>query len=230
MHRALWLSLAVVALSSTDLIRLDSSSEGVGLPEGWTVRPVAKASTPMFSIRRDVDRKVLRVEGMKAAAWAQRELDRPIEPTAGSLDWSWRVLQLPQGADLRRADLDDAALRLYVVFGRPDRLMARGGRIIFYTWGNTEPEGLTQKSFVSDKIQIVRVAGAMEADGQWRDHRVQPFEDYRRFWNRQPPAITAVGLMQDTDMTGGKAISEIRSLTWHPAEAPVHTGASRPPR
>ena len=54
----------------------------------------------------------------------------------------------------------------------------------------------------------------MEVGETWREQEVEPFEDYQRFWNRDPPGITAIGIMQDTDMTGGMAISELRSLVW----------------
>jgi len=54
----------------------------------------------------------------------------------------------------------------------------------------------------------------MEVGEEWNEQRVQPFADYRRFWNRKPPPITAIGLMQDTDMTGGMAVSELKSLEW----------------
>ncbi len=54
----------------------------------------------------------------------------------------------------------------------------------------------------------------MEVGYNWREQEVEPFKDYRRFWKNDSPAITAIGLMQDTDMTGGMAISELRSLVW----------------
>ncbi len=46
------------------------------------------------------------------------------------------------------------------------------------------------------------MAGALEVGYNWREQELEPFEDYRRFWKNDPPAITAIGLMQDTDMTG----------------------------
>ncbi len=199
--------------SVSDLIRLDGAPLGEGLPAGWKVRRVSGSPSPLFSVREQDGRRMVRVEGM-AAAWAHRQLGSPIHPGEGILRWSWRVLQLPEGADIRLPHKDDAALRVYVVFGKNSRLLARGNRVIFYTWGNAEPDGLILKGFVSEKIRIVRVAGAMEADGEWREQEAEPFKDYQRFWNREPPAISAVGLMQDTDMTGGKAISELRLLAW----------------
>lgn len=200
--------------SATDLIRLGDAPLGQGLPAGWVVRPVPGVPAPEYSVREDAGRPVLHVEGTGAAAWAYRVLDSPIREEAGVLRWSWRVLQLPAGADLRVRAKDDSALRVYVVFGKLNGLGATRSRIIFYTWGNSEPKGLTLRGFASRRFRIVRSVGHLEVGEEWREQTVEPFEDYRRFWNREPLPITAIGLMQDTDMTGGMAVSELRSLVW----------------
>ncbi len=213
MNLAALIAGALLAFSATDLLRLDETPVGEELPAGWKIRPVSGVPSPRFSVIESAGRAVLHVEGTGAAAWAYRVLDSPIRGGNGILRWSWRVLDLPSGADLRVPAKDDAALRLYVVFGRPGVFGARS-RIIFYTWGNTEPRGLSLQSTVSPKFRIVRVAGSMEVGREWREQEVEPFEDYRRFWGDGFPPITAIGLMQDTDMTGEMAVSELRSLVW----------------
>lgn len=207
--------VALLLAAPQDLLELHRPAGAHGLPPGWRLRAVKGQGPPMFIVRGDGEGRTLRISGMSAAAWAQRALETPIEE-GGLLRWSWRVLELPAGADLRARETDDSALRIYVVFGRPRGLFGRPEGAIFYTWGNAEPMGLTLKSRVSDRIEIVRVAGAMEADGRWREHAVDPFADFRRSWGRSPPPITAVGLMQDTDMTHGHAVSELRDLRWDP--------------
>lgn len=212
--RALLVVLSLSGTAPLDLLGLESPPDVVGLPVGWRVRVVTGKPPPSFSIEEHQGERALRISGKGAAAWAYRELDVPIPPGQGLLRWSWRVLQLPKGADLRARESDDAALRVYVVFKEPGGLFGGRGRIIFYTWGNAEPEGLTLRSYLSEKIQILRVAGAMEADGRWHEQARDPFADYRRFWAGAAPAIKAVGLMQDTDMTGGVAVAELRALVW----------------
>jgi len=218
MHSFL-LALALVAGPLMNLLDLAASAVGDGLPAGWKVRPVKGQPAPDYRIvDSEGGDRVLRVSGRGAAAWANLELPEPIAPAPGRLRWSWRVLKLPAAADLRDRTADDSAIRVYVVFGRPGGLFGGSGRIIFYTWGNAEPDGLTLRSFASDRIQIVRVSGEMEADRRWREHEVDPFADYRRFWDREPPAITAVGIMQDTDMTGSMAVAEFHHLVWESAQ------------
>lgn len=217
--KTILMALVATALAGSppvDLCGLSTAPVGDGLPVGWQVKPVPGVPPPRFSVQLEDGEPVLHVEGMGMAAWAYHELEAPISDQAGHLRWSWRVLKLPSGADLRMREKDDAALRLFVVFGKSGGLARLRSRVIFYTWGNAEPEGLSRSSFASEKLHIIKVAGAMEVGRAWRQQEVEPFADYRRYWDREPPPITAIGLLQDTDMTGAMAVSELRSLDWLP--------------
>ena len=210
-----WLALlvAVVRLvGSLDLLGLGAAPPGSGIPPGWKVRPVRGQSAPITEVRREEGASVLRLSGAGRAAWFYRQLSPELAESSGSLDWSWRVIEAPPDADLRAKDTDDSPIRIYVVFGKPG-LFSRAGRIIFYTFGNVEQRDFSQPGHGSDKLHVIRVDGADERR-VWRDHRVDPFADYRRIWHRDPPPITAIGVMQDTDQTGERAVAELRRLEW----------------
>jgi hypothetical protein len=123
------------------------------------------------------------------------------------------VLEAPVAADLRRSETDDSPIRIIVVFGNPRGLFAGSGRVLFYSFGNREPQGFERVSQVSGRYHIIRVDGAAQR-GAWRSHAAAVFADYRRLWRRDPPPITAVGVMQDTDQTGAGAVAELRQLEW----------------
>lgn len=205
--------LTVLALSvPADLFDLASARLGPGLPEGWKVRAVRGQRAPDLEVRNDGEGQVLRIHGAGRAAWFYRELSPRLEESSGRLRWSWRVLETPADADMRSERLDDSPIRLYVVFGKPG-IFGNAARIIFYTFGDSEPAGFERASLVSDKLYVIRVAG-VDDRARWREHSVDPFADYRRIWQRTPPSITAVGVMQDTDQTRGQATAEIRRLEW----------------
>jgi hypothetical protein len=214
--QTLSMAILLAGTPAQSLLELERAPRREGMPPGWRIQPVKGQSAPAFRIREEHGRMALRISGAGAAAWAHRRLESPITG-GGTLSWSWRVLEQPAGADIRSRKTDDAALRVYVVFGGKGRRVEDADRAIFYTWANTEPQGLALPSFVSGSIQVVRVAGASEADGDWREQEADPFADYRRFWPGEAPAITAVGLMQDTDATRGRAVGELRWLKWVPA-------------
>lgn len=207
----LLLSLAYEPVRILDLARAPLRE---GVPAGWDVRAVRGQAAPIIEVANDGDGAVLRVRGAGRAAWFYRELKPELADSGGALRWSWRVLEAPARADLRTEPLDDSPLRVYVVFGKPG-IFSRSARIIFYSFGNDEPPDYERASFGSGKLHVIRVDGSAER-GRWREHSVVPFADYRRIWKRQPPPITAVGVMQDTDQTRAQATAELRRLEWVP--------------
>ena len=207
--------IALALSAPMDILDLAGARLGAGVPPGWKVRAVRGQRAPEIEVRNDGEGAVLRIHGAGRAAWFYRELAPERVEAAGALQWSWRVLETPADADLRTEQRDDAPIRVFVVFGKQG-FFRNSARIIFYTFGNAEPSGLERASTVSDKLYVIRVDGAGERES-WREHAVDPFADYRRIWKRTPPAITAVGVMQDTDQTRAQATAEIRRLAWVPA-------------
>ncbi|MEO5590380.1 MAG: DUF3047 domain-containing protein [Gemmatimonadaceae bacterium] len=200
---------AAVPLS---ILSLADAPLRAGLPPDWQVRKVRGQSAPDIEVRNDGNGPLLRIQGAGRAAWFYHELESPLKETRGSLHWSWRIVQSPAGADLRTEKTDDSPLRVYVVFGKPG-LFGNAARVIFYTFGANEPSGYSRASYVSDKLHIIRAGGTPDL-GHWSDNTVDPFADYRRIWSRNPPSITAIGVMQDTDQTRARAIADLRKLEW----------------
>jgi len=211
----LWMLLGFLG-GPVDLLQLAGAPAGPGAPTGWQVQSVRGVEPPLLEITALEPERTFRLSGAGRAAWVFRDL-RQAPPTPGStLSWSWRVLEAPPASDLRDPSLDDSPIRVYVVFGNPRALLGRSGKIIFYSFGNAEPPGYAAPSHVSkDRIHVIRVDGAGEV-GRWRGHMTTPDADYRRIWGRSPPAISAIGVMQDTDQTGALAVAELRLLTIDP--------------
>jgi hypothetical protein len=196
-----------------DILRLHLAEAGPGVPPEWKVRTVRGRSAPETEIRGGRDDLSLRLRGAGQAAWFYRDVEIGSSEAGGTLRWSWRVHEAPAAADLRAKETDDSPIRVYVVFGKVGGLFGGSGRIIFYSFGNHDPDDYSAPSHVSDRLHLVRVDGSADR-GRWRHHAVDPFADFRRFWGREPPAITAVGVMQDTDQTGALAVAELRRLEW----------------
>ncbi len=209
------LLLVLVVSEPISILNLVGAPLGAGVPSGWKVRAVRGQKAPETEVRSDGEGAVLRVHGAGRAAWFYREVAPALAESMGTLRWTWRVLDAPATADMRTEALDDSPIRVYVVFGKPG-VFGNKARIIFYSYGNGEQAGYSRRSFSSDKLHVIRVDGVAERT-QWREHVVYPFTDYTRIWKRSPPAITAIGIMQDTDQTRAQATAEIRQLEWLPA-------------
>ncbi|MFN0178004.1 MAG: DUF3047 domain-containing protein [Gemmatimonadales bacterium] len=210
MRLLMGLVFASLAAVGPDLLAIGDAPLGSGLPAGWQGRAVRGFQLPDVSVvERDGERALL-VEGAGRAGWLHREIrGRTVDNAV--LRWSWRVDEALASGDLARPSADDSPLRVYVIFGNPRSIFGGSGRIIFYSFGNDEPDGFETTSHVSNRIHVIRVAGARDRS-TWMSHSVRPADDYQRIWGRRPPRITAVGLMQDTDQTGERAAALIRAL------------------
>jgi hypothetical protein len=48
--------------------------------------------------------------------------------------------------------------------------------------------------------------------GKWVEEEVNIIADYRRTFGEDPPAKATIGIMNDSDNTGGSAVSYVTSL------------------
>ena len=203
--------------AATDLLRLGQSSAGAPLPVGWRSRSVRGQGAPMTVIIDSAGLRYLHVSGAARAAWFVRELDMPLSRD-GNLSWQWRVPLAPVGSDIGSKASDDAALRVFVVFGR--RGMLDGApRALFYTIANGRP-AVTDPTATDQRRFGVVSAGHPDLARDWVGVSVNPFADYRRFWHADADRIVAVGIMQDTDQTRSPAVGDVLTLEWRPTDAP----------
>ncbi len=196
------------ASGAADLFALSTAPIDGALPDGWHVRAVRGQRAPMSRIVDTSGTRYMRISGQGDAGWFYRELPAPIAVSMGQLHWTWRTPLAPQGADVGRTGTDDAALRVFVVFGAHGRFDRRP-RTLFYTLGDGVPSPDRANSPFG-----VRIAGRPARTRDWTHTTARPFEDYQRIWGGVPRPIVAVGVMQDTEQTGSAARGDIMGLFW----------------
>lgn len=116
------------------------------------------------------------------------------------LTWSWRVDQLPAGADLERKELSDAAARVYVYFDAGG-LLPWQKRNLDYVWATNQPVGAVLTSAHAPTSKIIVAESGSEHVGQWRTVQRNLEEDYQRIFGGKLPKVVAIGLMTDSDNT-----------------------------
>ena len=199
----------------TELLGLATAKAGTALPDGWAVRAVRGQRMPMSQIIDTSGSHYLRLSGAGQAGWFVRELAAPLVPSAGRLQWTWRTPLVPLHADVGTPATDDAALRVFVVFGRHGRFTWKP-RVLFYTLADGTPAADRRDSPFG-----VRMAGRPASAREWVRGSADPFSDYHAIWGDQAPSIVAIGVMQDTDQTRSPAIGDIMNIYWRRDDA-VH--------
>jgi hypothetical protein len=115
------------------------------------------------------------------------------------------MVELPRGADARRAATDDEAGQLYVVWRRfPEALRSR---IIGYIWDTTAPAGEFVKSQKTGTVTYVVVRSGPADLGKWITEQRNVVEDFTKIYGEAPPNPDAIAVGIDSDDTGSQAES-----------------------
>jgi len=181
-----------------------------GVPPGWELRE--------FAGRAEVE--VVRVDGRVAARLRSEQgsfaLYRDAVIDLGEfpvLSWSWKVLRLPAGGDVRGATTDDQAAQVYVVFPRWPAPRTTSD-VIGYVWDSRAPAGTRVRSPKADNVRVVVVESGPARLDSWRTYERNVAADYQELFGRRPPRVGMVAFMIDSDDTRGRAEALLGELVF----------------
>jgi hypothetical protein len=121
------------------------------------------------------------------------------------LEWSWKAVTLPDGADARSKHTDDQAAQLYVVWPRLPRELR--SRIIGYVWDTQAPQGLVVKSEKTRTVTYIVVRSGRADLGKWLTERRNVVNDYKTIYQESPENPGLVSIAIDSDDTNSSAES-----------------------
>jgi hypothetical protein len=119
------------------------------------------------------------------------------------LEWTWKAVALPKGADARRAETDDQAAQLYVAWPRFPQAVR--SLVIGYIWDTTAPAGSVFKSQKSGTVTYVVVRSGPADLGKWITERRDVRADFKRIYGEEPDDPGAVSFGIDSDDVKGTA-------------------------
>jgi hypothetical protein len=174
-----------------------------GIPPGWE-----PYSTPGGNSTYDFE--VVNIDGRRALHTKSRgersTIARPVRvdlAVTPMLEWHWKVVRLPQGADLRHAATSDLTTHLLVVWPRAPRLLR--SRILAYGWDTILPANTKERSRKTATVTYIIVRSG-EADlGRWLTERRDVSADYRAIYGEDPEPAEVVALSIDTNDTRAPA-------------------------
>jgi len=168
------------------------SSEGLAGWEDKFFRGVTE-----YSLVTESGRTVLKAHSVKSASAKIYKIDANAQETP-MLRWSWKVERTLAREDVTRKPGDDFAARVYVVF---PRLFLWQTRAINYVWAAKMPKESIAPSPYTDHNQLLAVETGDGQAGQWKNEERNIYNDYRRIFHEEPPAVGAIAVMTDTDDT-----------------------------
>lgn len=232
MHRWLAPFLAVVLTACatiespstvSEVVAFSSNPSGASAPRHWQPLVITRAKAPTeYRLIYDEHARavVLHARARRSATGLRQRLD--VDPGARPrIAWRWRVVELIAEANNLDRHAEDSPARLLLFFdGDKRRLPAReqialdtaqmvSGQSVpyatlIYLWENRQPVGTVIGSAHSGRIKMVVAGSGRERLGQWKHFERNYVADFVRAFGEPPGRLIGVGVMTDTDNTGGE--------------------------
>ncbi len=185
--------------SQLAMIVLDTAEWTRGkLPSNWQMK--VNHGKPDVSVCPDANGTCLRLKSVNSSFGLERNVD--VDPAdMPYLTWRWKVAQLPQGGDFRRASTDDQAAQVLVAFA--DR------RVLSYIWDTTAPKGTSQNAGFIPLVRVFAIVCESGGAGlnQWMSETHDMAADYQRAYGKAAPHVKGLRIQINSQHTGTSAES-----------------------
>ena len=182
-----------------------------GTPSGWEL--IDNKGVPNLVLESARDRYALHMKSNSESSFGiEKEMAVKIKEYP-FLNWEWKVVKLPVGADVREADTDDQAIQIYIAFkptGWPAKLKTP---TIGYIWGVECPKDTVVKSqqpFAS-KVRYIVLRNKSDKLNEWYQEKRNLEEDYKKLFpdidNGQPRDIEGISFYINSQNTKSEAES-----------------------
>ncbi len=200
------------------------SAEAVGntLPAGWkpwTFKKIERHTA--YTLVQDDHTVVVKAVAEASASALVREIK--IDPKEFPIvEWRWKVSNILKKGDVHIKEGDDYPARIYITFeydpsklGFFEKAAYKVGRLLYgedlplaainYIWESKAPIGTMIPNPYTDRVMMFVVESGEEKLKQWVSEKRNVYEDYKKAFGQEPPMISGVAIMTDTDNTGESA-------------------------
>jgi len=214
--------LATVSLAEEKgTLWVDRFSEGVnaeGIPVGWILEKNPDSSSRIV-VEGEKEKHFLRLLSVGDGFGLRKDMSFKIHEYP-YLSWRWKVSKLPRGGDIRKRETDDQAGQIYVLFPKVPAVF--NTLAVGYIWDNQAPVGLYGTSTAYNRMRyVVLESGSAKLD-QWISETRNAYEDYKRLFHGEPPAVGGVLLYINSQHTKSSAECFYADIFFssHPPETP----------
>jgi hypothetical protein len=138
------------------------------------------------------------------------------------VQWRWKVSNVLKKADISHKEGDDYPARIYIVFeyvpgrlGFAEKVKYEISRMLYgeypplatinYVWASNASVGLVVPNPYTERSMMIIVESGERNLYAWVNEERNLYEDYRNAFKDEPPMISGVAIMTDTDNTGESA-------------------------
>jgi hypothetical protein len=239
------LGLALVLASSTVVIAESNEQLPVGtfshaqlgqtLPPGWKPLTFEKIQThTRYSLVKDGDQVVVKAVSRQSSSGITREIT--IDPNEYPVvEWRWKVENILKHGDVTQKSGDDYPARLYITFeydgskvGFFEKAKYEAAKFFYgqyppigainYIWESKSPIGTMVPNPYTDRVNMIVIESGKTRLNEWITEERNVYEDYMKAFGENPPKISGVAIMTDTDNTKESAIAYFGDIVFKKKE------------
>ena len=197
---------------------------GGSMPEGWEPLTFEKISEhTQYSLVREDNVVAVRAISKQSSSGLTRKI--AIDPKQYPIvQWRWKINNILTKGDVTKKDGDDYPARIYITFAYDSSKVGFFDKVKFeliklrygeyppigainYIWESQAPIGTLVPNPYTDHVQMIVVESGEQKAGQWVMEERNVYEDYKKAFGEEPPKISGIAIMTDTDNTKESAIS-----------------------
>ncbi len=198
---------AGVAFAQTGTLPVEDWSKvpvgHTGIPPGWQKQGWGSPAYNLFKVVTEGNAQVLQMRSEKDGSTISKEMKVDIKEYP-LIQWRWKAITLPKGADSRNKATDDQVCQVYLTFPRfPTAVRSRH---IGYVWDSTAPAGIYAPSEKSGMVHYAIVRSGPADVGKWMTETRNVYEDYKKIYGEEPAEqVGAVSVAIDSNDTQSSA-------------------------
>ncbi|MGB5054914.1 MAG: DUF3047 domain-containing protein [Nitrospirales bacterium] len=219
-------SNAVIAASPDHLVvgNFSIANPGEPFPQGW--KPLTFDNIPeqtLYDLVKDEQQVVVKAVSRQSSSGLTREIS--IDPKEYPvIAWRWKVENILQKGDVAQKSGDDYPARLYITFqydssqvGFFEKAKFETIKLIYgqyppigainYIWESKSPIGTMVPNPYTDRVYMFVTESGSAKLNQWVTEERNIYEDYKKAFGEDPPNISGVAIMTDTDNTKESAVA-----------------------
>ncbi len=194
------------------------------LPSYWkplTFKKIERHTT--YFLVKDGETTVVKAISEASASGLTREIQ--INPkTYPIIQWRWKVENILQKGDVHKKEGDDYPARLYITFqydssklGFFEKAKYEAARLLYgqypptaainYIWESKTPVSTFIPNPYTNRVMMIVVESGATQLNQWVNYERNLYEDFKKAFGYDPPLVSGVAIMSDTDNTGEFAIA-----------------------
>ena len=178
-----------------------------GLNPGWVCKAIH--GDTRYSVVTEDGKACVKAESDHSASCLVYEIE--YDPRKMPfVEWSWKVEKVLEKGDATKKEGNDYPARLCVVF---KNWIPWQSRALNYIWANRLPVNQAVPHAHGFNSMMIAVESGGAKAGQWIKERKNVLDDYHHYFGPNPPMVSALALMTDTDNTGEKVTAWFGPVT-----------------